>query len=79
MHETQPDFSLAEAVRTHILQTLVHCRGNRTQAARRLGISVRCLRDKLRCYSEAGIEIPGPAAADDDTGTAHLGNFDGAR
>jgi DNA-binding NtrC family response regulator len=79
MQERQPDFSLAEAVRTHILQTLVHCRGNRTQAARRLGISIRCLRDKLRCYSEAGIEIPGPPAADDDTGTAHLGSFEGAR
>ena len=79
MQERQPDFSLAEAVRIHILQTLVHCRGNRTHAARRLGISIRCLRDKLRCYSEAGIEVPGPVAADDDTGTAGLGNFDGAR
>ncbi len=79
MHETQPDLSLAEARRTHILQTLIHCRGNRTQAARRLGISIRCLRDKLRCFSEAGIEIPGPPAADDGTDTAHLCNFDGAR
>jgi two-component system, response regulator FlrC len=79
MQEGQPDFSLADAVRTHILQTLVYCGGNRTRAARRLGISIRCLRDKLRCYSEAGIEIPGPPAADDDTGTAHRGNFDGVR
>ncbi|MBX9829620.1 MAG: hypothetical protein K2Y27_32095 [Xanthobacteraceae bacterium] len=77
MQEGQPDFSLAEAVRTHILQTLIHCRGNRTEAARRLGISIRCLCDKLRCYAAAGIEIPGTAAADDDTDT--LANFDGAR
>jgi DNA-binding NtrC family response regulator len=79
MQGNQPDFSLAEAVRTHILQTLIHCRGNRTHAARRLGISVRCLCDKLRCYSAAGIAIPGPQAADDGTDTEDPGNFDGAR
>ena len=60
MQERHPDFSLAEAVKTHILQSLVHCKGNRTHAARRLGISVRCLRDKLRHYSESGVEIPEP-------------------
>jgi hypothetical protein len=61
--ESQPDFSLAEAVKTHILQTLTYCQGNRTRAANRLGISVRCLRDKLRHYSESGVEIPGPPCA----------------
>ena len=60
MQESQPDFSLAEAVKTHILQTLTHCRGNRTRAAKRLGISIRCLRDKLRHYSEAGVAVPEP-------------------
>ena len=79
MQESRPDFSLAEAVRTHILQTLIHCRGNRTDAARRLGLSVRCLCDKLRCYSEAGIAIPGPQAADDGTDAEDPENFGGAR
>ena len=63
MHEANADFSLAEAVKTHILQTLTHCNGNRTHAAKRLGISVRCLRDKLRHYSEAGAAIPEPPSA----------------
>jgi hypothetical protein len=58
MQERHPDFSLAEAVKTHILQTLTYCKGNRTLAAQRLGISVPCLRDKLRHYSVSGVEIP---------------------
>jgi DNA-binding NtrC family response regulator len=58
MQVRHPDLNLAEAVRMHILQTLTYCKGNRTRAAKRLGISVRCLRDKLRHYSESGFEIP---------------------
>ena len=58
MQVRHPDFNLAEAVKMHILQTLTYCNGNRTRAAKRLGISVRCLRDKLRHYSECGVEIP---------------------
>jgi hypothetical protein len=58
MQMRHPDFNLAEAVKMHILQTLTYCKGNRTRAAKRLGISVRCLRDKLRHYSECGVEIP---------------------
>jgi hypothetical protein len=86
MQEIDPGSSLAEAVKVHILQTLTQCRGNRTQAAKRLAISVRCLRDKLRHYSEAGIEIPEPsstAAAHDDrardgrTSWAHDGRSHG--
>jgi hypothetical protein len=79
MQERQPDFSLAEAAGTDISQTSIHCRDNRTEAAGRLGTLIRCLRDRLRCDAEAGIEIPGPPAADDDTGTARLPNSDGAR
>ena len=58
MQVRHPDFSLAEAVKMHILHTLTYCKGNRTCAAKRLGISIRCLRDKLRHYSESGVEIP---------------------
>jgi hypothetical protein len=53
------DVTLAEAVRTHIVRTLAHCGGNRTHAAKTLGISLRCLRNKLREYACAGIEVTG--------------------
>lgn len=44
-----------------ILNTLHHTFGNRTHAATMLGISIRCLRNKLREYSEAGASIaPAP-------------------
>ena len=32
--------------------------GNRTQAARVLGLSVRTLRNKIRVYIAEGIEVP---------------------
>jgi len=41
-----------------VLQTLARCGGNRTHAARVLGVSVRTLRNKIRHYAEAGAEIP---------------------
>jgi len=34
------------------------CDGNRTQAARVLGLSVRTLRNKIRVYIAEGIEVP---------------------
>jgi two-component system response regulator FlrC len=49
--------TLAEAVRKHIILALVACDGNRTHAAKILNISVRCLRDKLRGYANAGIQV----------------------
>jgi DNA-binding NtrC family response regulator len=50
--------TLAAAERKHILMILDICGGNRTRAAGMLDISVRCLRNKLREYREAGLNIP---------------------
>ena len=41
-----------------VLQTLARCNGNRTHAARQLGVSVRTLRNRIRLYSARGIEVP---------------------
>ena len=41
-----------------MLQTLARCDGNRTRAARVLGLSVRTLRNKIRLYSADGIDVP---------------------
>lgn len=49
--------TLAEAEQRHILAVLRVCDGNRTRAAMTLEISVRCLRNKLRAYRQAGIVI----------------------
>lgn len=41
-----------------IINTLDHCLGNRTHAAKILGISIRTLRNKLNLYKDNGHEIP---------------------
>lgn len=52
--------TIADVERHLILDTLAYCLGNRTHAARILGISIRTLRNKLNEYMEAGIAVPEP-------------------
>jgi DNA-binding NtrC family response regulator len=52
--------TLAEVERALVLNTLVYVDGNRTQAAMALGISVRCLRDKIRRLRTLGVAVPAP-------------------
>lgn len=47
----EPGLSLSEVERRHILNTLHKVGGNRTEAARQLGISIRCLQYKLKEYA----------------------------
>jgi DNA-binding NtrC family response regulator len=42
----------------YILRTLEDTGGNRTRAARILGISLRCLQYKLKAYAEEGVPVP---------------------
>ncbi|MBR1122280.1 helix-turn-helix domain-containing protein [Bradyrhizobium lablabi] len=46
-----------------VLETLASTHGNRTAAARTLGMSVRTLRNKITEYSADGIEVPPPDRA----------------
>jgi DNA-binding NtrC family response regulator len=50
--------TVSEVEQELILGTLDHCFGNRTHAANILGISIRTLRNKLREYSQSGVNIP---------------------
>jgi DNA-binding NtrC family response regulator len=47
-----------EVERELMLQTLAHCDGNRTHAARVLGVSVRTMRNKIKQYSADGADVP---------------------
>ncbi|MDF0542548.1 helix-turn-helix domain-containing protein [Sphingobium sp. H39-3-25] len=49
--------TIAEVERALILQTLAHCRGNRTSAASMLGISVRTVRNKLHSFLDEGLQV----------------------
>jgi DNA-binding NtrC family response regulator len=49
----EPGMPLREVERRHILRTLQRVQGNRTEAAKMLGISVRCLQYKLKAYAQS--------------------------
>ncbi len=60
-HEIVPMLigSTVEAIeRELVLQTLARCDGNRTHAARVLGLSVRTMRNKIKQYATDGVDIP---------------------
>ena len=52
--------TVGEVERELVLQTLARCDGNRTRAARVLGLSVRTMRNKIRLYTTNGIDVPAP-------------------
>ncbi|MDX3808829.1 sigma-54-dependent transcriptional regulator FlbD [Bosea thiooxidans] len=52
--------TVADVERELILDTLDHCLGNRTHAAKILGISIRTLRNKLSEYTAAGVTVAEP-------------------
>ena len=54
--------TVEEVERALVVQTLARCDGNRTRAARVLGLSVRTLRNKIRVYTAEGIEVPATSA-----------------
>lgn len=49
-----------EVERDLIIETLRACDGNRTRAAKILGISLRTLRNKINEYDAEGLDIPAP-------------------
>jgi Bacterial regulatory protein, Fis family len=59
--------TLAEVERQHILDTLTCCRGNRTQAAKLLDISIRGLRIKLHEFAQSGCGVCKPNTCVEDS------------
>lgn len=49
--------TVEDVERSLILETLRHCRGNRTSASSILGISVRTMRNKLKAFVEHGAAV----------------------
>jgi len=56
--------TVADVERDLIIDTLKHTLGNRTHAARILGISIRTLRNKLNAYVQDGMAVPAPGAGE---------------
>jgi DNA-binding protein Fis len=49
--------TISEVEQELILKTLNHFAGNRTRASITLGISVRCLRDKINQFRAQGVNV----------------------
>jgi two-component system, response regulator FlrC len=49
---------LADVERDLILDTLRFCLGNRTRAAKMLGVSIRTMRNRLKEFASDGLSIP---------------------
>ena len=52
--------TIDEVERELILHTLIHCCGSRTRSANILGISIRCMRNKIYEYEDLGISVRAP-------------------
>jgi hypothetical protein len=71
--------ALAELERMAILEALRRMHGNRTHAARLLGISLRTLRNKLRVLRHTGDLTPDGQLLPDASRSAQLGGVAMAR
>jgi len=49
---------LADVERDLILDTLRFCLGNRTRAAKMLGVSIRTMRNRLKEFASDGLSVP---------------------
>ncbi len=54
--------TMTEVERNFIIETLKHHNGNRTHAAKTLGISLRTLRNKINEFTAGGHEVPAPTS-----------------
>jgi DNA-binding NtrC family response regulator len=52
--------TVEEVERELIVHTLTHYHGSRTQSASVLGISIRCIRNKIHDYEDLGIAVAAP-------------------
>jgi two-component system, response regulator FlrC len=55
--------TVEEVERELIIHTLAHHCGSRTRSARMLGISIRCIRNKIHAYEDQGITVSAPGEA----------------